>query len=169
MPRERKEKKPTKGRRKFLGGAIAGLAGGSLAASTLGAVEGEKPTASKRTGLHPDGAPAATIGYSPGILAEGQRVVFVSGQGPEDVKADMETQMRQTFDRIGKVLAAAGASFENVVMMRSYFVHLSRDLPAYRKVRKEYLKKPYPASSAVGTTELAIPGLDIEIEAIAIL
>ena len=67
------------------------------------------------------------------------------------------------------LLAAAGASFENVVMMRSYFVHLSRDLPAYRKVRKEYLKKPYPASSAIGTTELAIPGLDIEIEAVAIL
>jgi outer membrane receptor protein involved in Fe transport len=36
-------------------------------------------------------------------------------------------------------------------------------------VRKEFLKKPYPASTAVGTTELAIPGLDIEIEAIAIV
>jgi enamine deaminase RidA (YjgF/YER057c/UK114 family) len=31
------------------------------------------------------------------------------------------------------------------------------------------LKQPYPASTAVGTTELAIPGLDIEIEAIAIM
>ncbi len=123
----------------------------------------------KRTGLYPEGAPAADVGYSPGILAEGQRVVFVSGQGSEDVKADMETQMRQTFERIGKILQSAGASFENVVMMRSYFVHLSRDLPVYRKVRKEFLKKPYPASTAVGTTELAIPGLDIEIEAIAIL
>jgi len=169
MPRERKQKS-TKGRRKFLSGALAGLAGGSLAAtSSLIAAEGEKSTAAKRTGLHPDGAPAADVGYSPGILVEGRRVVCVSGQGPEDVKADMETQMRQTFERIGKILAAAGASFENVVMMRSYFVHLSRDLPAYRKVRKEYLKKPYPASTAVGTTELAIPGLDIEIEAIAIL
>ena len=147
----------------------AGLAGGSIPGTSLVAAEGEKSTAAKRIGLHPDGAPAADVGYSPGILAEGRRVVCVSGQGPEDVKADMETQMRQTFERIGKILAAAGASFENVVMMRSYFVHLSRDLPAYRKVRKEYLKKPYPASTAVGTTELAIPGLDIEIEAIAIL
>jgi enamine deaminase RidA (YjgF/YER057c/UK114 family) len=97
------------------------------------------------------------------------RVVFVSGQGPNDLKADMETQIRQTFDRIGLVLNAAGADFSNVVMLRAYFVHLVRDLPVYRKVRMDYLKEPYPASTAVGTTELAIPGLEIEIEAVALL
>lgn len=153
-------------RRQFLGGAIAGIAAGTLAA---GNTEAAESTGAKRTGLYPEGAAAADVGYSPGIVAEGKRVIFVSGQGSDDVKADMETQMRQTFDKIGKVLAAAGASFDNVVMMRSFFVHLNRDLPVYRKVRKEYLKKPYPASTAVGTTELAIPGLDIEIEAIAIV
>ena len=87
----------------------------------------------------------------------------------EDYDADMETQIRQTFQRIGKVLAASGASFENIVILRSFFVHMARDLPAYRKVRKEFLKQPYPASTAVGTTELAIPGLEIEIEAVAVL
>jgi enamine deaminase RidA (YjgF/YER057c/UK114 family) len=39
----------------------------------------------------------------------------------------------------------------------------------YRKVRKEYLVKPYPASTAVGVTELAPPGNQIEIEAVAVL
>jgi len=145
------------------------LAAGSLAAAPAAAQGAADAPATRKEGLYPDGAPAADVGYSPGILAEGKRVIFVSGQGPEDVKADMETQMRQTFERIGKVLEAGGASFENVVMMRSFFVHLARDLPVYRKVRKEFLKKPYPASTAVGTTELAIPGLDIEIEAIAIV
>jgi enamine deaminase RidA (YjgF/YER057c/UK114 family) len=95
--------------------------------------------------------------------------VFVSGQGPKDLKADMETQFRQTFDRIGLVLKAGGASFADVVLLRAYFVHLSRDLAAYRKVRLEYLKEPYPASTAVGVTELAVAGLDIEIEAVAIV
>ncbi len=57
----------------------------------------------------------------------------------------------------------------NVLMLRSYFVQLSRDLPIYCKVRKEFLVKPYPASTAVGVTELAIPELEIEIEAIAVL
>ena len=123
----------------------------------------------KRKGLYPKEAPSADVGYSPGIVAEGQKFVFVSGQGPRDLKADMETQMRQTFERIGEVLKEAGASMEDIVIIRSYFVNMKRDLPIFRKVRKEYLKKPYPASTAVGTTELAIPGLDIEIEAVAIL
>ena len=44
-----------------------------------------------------------------------------------------------------------------------------RDLPLYRKVRKDYLIDPYPASTALGTPELAIPGLELEIEAVAVL
>ena len=123
----------------------------------------------KRKGLYPKEAPSADVGYSPGILAEGQKIIFVSGQGPRDLKADMETQMRQTFERIGKVLKEAGASMENIVIVRSYFVNMKRDLPVFRKVRKEFLVKPYPASTAIGTTELAIPGLEIEIEAVAVL
>ena len=159
------------GRRDFLGGALVGLAGGSLGALSpelTQAAPGEKSKA-KLKGLHPKGAPSADVGYTPGILAEGQRLVFVSGQGPEDLKADVETQIRQTFERIGLVLEAAGTSYKNIVILRSYFVHLLRDLPAYRKVRKDYLVEPFPASTAVGTPELAIPGLEIEIEAVAIV
>jgi enamine deaminase RidA (YjgF/YER057c/UK114 family) len=141
-----------------------------LAALSPKAAEGgdEKPGI-RLQGLYPAGAPAAASGYSPGIRAEGQRVIFVSGQGPDDLKAGMEAQIRQTFDRIGLVLRAGGASFRDVVMVRAYFVHLARDLPVYRKVRKDYLSEPYPASTAVGVTELAIPGLEVEIEAIAIV
>lgn len=57
----------------------------------------------------------------------------------------------------------------NIVILRAYFVHFSRDLPVYRKVRKEFLVKPYPASTAVGVTELAPAGNQIEIEAVAVL
>ena len=103
------------------------------------------------------------------ILSTGQKMLFISGQGPKDYDVDMETQIRQTFDRIGILLEAAGASFANVVILRSYWVHLLRDLPIYRKVRKDYLVKPYPASTAVGTPELAIPGLELEIEAVAVI
>jgi enamine deaminase RidA (YjgF/YER057c/UK114 family) len=123
----------------------------------------------KRQGLHPEGAPAADVGYSPALLAQGGRLLFISGQGPNDRSADMETQIRQTFDKLGILLKAAGASFANVVIMRSYWVHLQRDLPIFRKVRRDYLVEPYPASTAVGTPELATPGLELEIEAVAVL
>lgn len=155
-------------RRNFMAGTLTGLAGGSLVSLASNSADAADQK-SERIGLHPDGVPAADSGYTPGILATGQKLIFVSGQGPEDYEADMETQMRQTFQRIEKVLEQAGAGWENVVILRSYFVHLLRDLPAYRKVRKEFLKKPYPASTAVGTPELAIPGLQIEIEAVAVI
>ncbi len=158
-------------RREFLGGAIAGMAAGSLgtlaaAPKTASASTNAK---AKRTVLVPGGLEPDDSGYSLGILADTGRMVCVSGQGPNDLKADMETQLRQTMENIGHVLKEAGASFDNVVFLRGYFVHIARDLPIYRKIRKDYLVKPYPASSCVGVTELAIPGLEIEIEAIAVI
>lgn len=158
-------------RRDFLGSAVLGAAAGGvlgLSATSSKADDGDVKT-SKIIGLTPKGAPSSDSGYTPGILALGTRLVYTSGQGPKDYDADMETQMRQTMDRIGLILEEAGASWKNVVMLRSFFVHLARDLPIYRKVRKDYLIKPYPASTAVGTPELAIPGLEIEIEATAII
>jgi enamine deaminase RidA (YjgF/YER057c/UK114 family) len=154
-------------RRNFLQ-ASALTAGGSLVTLSGAAAESPK-NKMKRKGLYPKEAPAADVGYSPGIVAEGNKIIVVSGQGPRDYKADMETQMRQTFERIGEVLKEAGASMENIVILRSYFVNFSRDLPVYRKIRKEFLVKPYPASTAVGVTELAPEGNQIEIEAVAIL
>lgn len=155
-------------RRDVLRSATLAAAGGLLFERIVNADEAA-PKGATRRALHPEGAPAADIGYSPAIVAQGQQVVFISGQGPKDRKADMETQIRQTFDKIGILLKAAGASFANVVLVRSYWVHLSRDLATFRKVRREYLVEPYPASTAVGTTELATPGLELEIEAIALL
>lgn len=165
----------TAGRRELMRTAVWGAAGGVLAVSgaggtsskALAAAEGA-PSAEK-IALRPPGAPSADASYSPGILVHGQKLLFISGQGPEDVNADMETQIRQTFDRIGILLKAGGATFADVVIIRSYWVHMLRDLPIFRKVRREYLSEPYPASTAVGTPELAIPGLELEIEAVAVI
>lgn len=161
-------KAPITDRRGFVSGAAMGTATGLLLSSGVSVAVAEDGSTSRKA-LRPEGAPAADVGYSPAILAKGQQLVFISGQGPEDVHADMETQIRQTFDRIGLLLKEAGASFANVVIIRSYWVHLLRDLEVFRKVRREYLVEPYPASTAVGTTELAIPGLELEIEAVAVV
>ncbi|MFV2065521.1 MAG: Rid family hydrolase [Pirellulales bacterium] len=163
--------KPNDGaRRRFLGVSLAGLIGGSwLALGSRDALASEDSGHPLRRGLHPNGAPAADTGYSPGIAAQPGKIVFVSGQGPQDLDASMETQMHQTFERIGRVLEEGGASFAHIVMMRSYFVNIERDLPIFRKVRREYLLAPYPASSAVGVPALAIKGLEIEIEAQAVV
>jgi enamine deaminase RidA (YjgF/YER057c/UK114 family) len=152
-------------RRAFLAGTLAGMAGLSAAA----AAETGTQSKAKLTGLSPADAPVADLGYTAGILAEGRKLIFVSGRGPRDRKADMETQMRQTLESIGKVLDVAGASMKDIVILRAYFVNIERDLPVYRKVRKEYLSKPYPASTSIGVTALAMPDLQIEIEAVAVI
>ena len=149
--------------------SVTFAAAGGLLFDQIAKADEPAPTGIHRKALHPEGAPAADIGYSPAILAQGQRVLFISGQGPKDIKADMETQIRQTFDKIGILLKAAGATFANVVLVRSYWLHLSRDLATFRKVRRDYLVEPYPASTVVGTPELATPGLDLEIEVVALL
>ena len=120
-------------------------------------------------GIYPSTVPAAASGYSPAILAEGSQLLFVSGQGPRDLDADPETQIRQTFEQIRTILEQAGGSMKNVVMVRVYFLNMARDLAAFRKVRQEFLVEPYPAATAVGVTELAVPGLQVEIEAVAVL
>jgi len=162
---------PSQDRRKFLAAALLGLSG-AIPSMAKAADQGKAPAATsefKIRGLNPPDAPAADVGYTPGILAQGQRLVFISGQGPRDYDANMETQFRQTFERIKIILEQAGGSMRNLVILRAYFLHFSRDLPIYRKVRKEYLVQPYPASTAVGVTELAPPGNQIEIEAVAVL
>jgi len=170
MPEHPKQDQPG-ARRVFLGGTLAAAAGGALAALSPASAQprAEAPSTAKRTGLTPEGLPPADSGYTQGILAEGQRLVLVSGQGPDDLSADVETQLRQTMENIAEVLRVAGASFADVVFIRGYFVHLARDLPVYRKIRKDYLQKPYPASSCVGVTELAVPGMQFEIEALAVI
>src|SRR5437773_2162000 len=87
-------------RRDFLGATLLGLAAGSVAATSAAPADGAEPGGSTIKALFSASAPAAASGYSPGIVAQGRRVVFVSGQGPADLKADMETQLRQTLDRI---------------------------------------------------------------------
>jgi enamine deaminase RidA (YjgF/YER057c/UK114 family) len=158
-------------RRGFLKATVAGMAGGSLAALSASSAgdAAEPPAKPLRQGLSPSGLPPADSGYSQGVMARAGELLFISGQIPDDRSAPMETQIRQTLEKIGQVLESAGASFENVVFLRGYFVHLLRDLPIYRGLRKDFLVEPYPASTCVGVTELAVPGLEVEIEAIAVL
>ena len=119
--------------------------------------------------IQPAGVTTAAPFYSPAVLADGGRLLFVSGQGPKDLQADVETQIRQTFEQIATILQAAGGGIGNVVMIRAYFINLQRDLAAFRQVRQEFLVEPYPAATIVGVTELAVPDLQVEVEAVAML
>ena len=105
-------------------------------------------------------------------VEDGRTVIFVAGQvsvsedGQLVHDGDFPAQARLVFENLRTVLEGAGASLENVVKLGVYLTDMSR-MPEYGAVKAEFFKGPQPASTAVGVTALAMPGLMIEVEAIA--
>jgi enamine deaminase RidA (YjgF/YER057c/UK114 family) len=72
------------------------------------------------------------------------------------------------FEILGAILAAHGASFKDVVNIRSYLVDMDR-VDEYGVVRREYLRGEVPSSTTVGVTTLVIPGALVEIDVTAVV
>ena len=106
-------------------------------------------------------APAVKSGSC--LYCSGQIGIAEDGQVPED----SETQFAQAFENVKTVLAAAGVTFEDVIEMTSYHVGLRTNLRAFTKVKDQYIHQPYPAWTAIGVSELAVPGGLVEIKVIA--
>ena len=61
-----------------------------------------------------------------------------NGEGRLVGAGDCETQIRQCFDNVERILAAVGGRFEDLVSLTIYFLDPA-DLPAIQKVRAETL------------------------------
>lgn len=127
----------------------------------------------ERTPVIPPGAEAH---YDEWKLSPGLRVgrtLYCSGQigmaHDGSIPADPEQQFTLVFENLGAVLRAAGASFEDVVELTSFHVGLRRDLDVFLAVKDRYVGRPYPAQTAIGVAELGLPGLLVEVRAIAVL
>jgi enamine deaminase RidA (YjgF/YER057c/UK114 family) len=100
------------------------------------------------------------------VATAGQVALDDAGKlvGPGDPAA----QTRQVFANLSRALAAAGASFADVIKLNYYLTDIGM-LPGVRAIRDEYVDTARPpASTAVQVSALAMPGLMIEIEAWAI-
>ncbi len=114
--------------------------------------------------------------YSQVVVATGSKMVFVSGQEPEDMhgklvgRGDLPAQARQVFGNLGRALAAAGARPEQVCKITIYAVNYSRDvcLPSIEAARKALFGDHRPADVVVGVASLS-PGYLIEVDAIAVI
>ena len=92
----------------------------------------------------------------------------VIGVGP-DGKAphDPEAQFTLAFELLQSVLTTAGFSFADVIDVTTFHVGLQAHLRTFATVKDRYLREPYPAWTAIGVSELAVPGGLVEIKAIA--
>lgn len=107
--------------------------------------------------------------FSPAVESGG--FVFVSGcTGARDdgtVSGDLSQEFRQAFETVHLSLREAGLGFDDVVDITTYHVGLQAHLRDFMAVKDKYVPEPYPAWTAVGVTELAVPGANIEIRVIA--
>jgi enamine deaminase RidA (YjgF/YER057c/UK114 family) len=114
------------------------------------------------------------LGFSHAWRVDGaQSVIFLAGQGPvtadgQVLEGDFESQARLTFENMQEVLRQAGATFDSVVKLTAYFTDIS-NLRDYGRVRNEFIVGNSPASTALEVAKLALPGMTIEVEAIAVL
>ena len=119
---------------------------------------------------------SAPIGYTHVVRARGSEMIYLSGQVAFDRagnlvgRGDLRAQAEQVFENLKAGLAAAGATFADVVKMTMFIVNYTPESRAsIREVRQRYLSAEHPpASTLVGVQALAVDGLLIEIELVAV-
>ena len=112
----------------------------------------------------------------PYLLSQGFRVgdlVIVSGQAALDEAGavvgagDFDAQAEQTFRNLARVLEAGGSSLDRVVKVTVFLTDMSK-FPKVVELRRRWFTPPYPADTTVEVSALALPALEIEIDAIAV-
>ena len=113
-------------------------------------------------------------GYTHVVEVNRGRTVYIAGQVALDRSgnvagaADFKAQTRQVLENLRAALAAAGATFDNVVKVNTYVTDMSH-IQALRAIRAEYFGTNPPANTLVQVVQLARPEFMIEIEAIAVV
>jgi enamine deaminase RidA (YjgF/YER057c/UK114 family) len=107
-------------------------------------------------------------------VAKAGNHVYVAGQPPVDAEGntigegDIDAQVRQVFENLDACLRAAGATFEDVVMLTVFSTDLPSHMATIGKYRAEYFGEPVP-SSTVQVAGLVRPEWLVEIEAVAVV
>lgn len=118
-------------------------------------------------------APKAVGPYSQAIVAEGRRMIFVSGQIPLDAATlklasnDVVEQTRCVLRHLGAVLHAAGAQMHDVVKTTVYI----KNMDDFAQINAEYetfFTTNKPARACVEVARLPKDVL-VEIDAIAVI
>jgi enamine deaminase RidA (YjgF/YER057c/UK114 family) len=116
-------------------------------------------------------------GFTHVVTATQGKMIFVSGQvalnkqGEVVGKGDLRAQATQVFENLRVALAAAGATFGDVVKMNTYVVNYKpTEVAVLREVRGKYVSKEKPpASTLVGVQSLVREDFLIEIEVVAMI
>jgi enamine deaminase RidA (YjgF/YER057c/UK114 family) len=113
--------------------------------------------------------------YSPAVVTEGGRVVWLAGQTAtvdadgKDISGHFEAQTRRVFALMGETLRRAGGTLANLVTM-TVFIKEPRYGDRFVEIRRELFPDGnFPASALITVANFARPGMEIEIQAVAVV
>jgi enamine deaminase RidA (YjgF/YER057c/UK114 family) len=115
--------------------------------------------------------------YSHLVRVEAKELLFLAGQVAVDAdgntvaKGDAGAQTRIAYEHIGGILADAGASYKDIVQVRTYLVG-QENLQSYLDEREKlfneiYADGVYPPNTLVFVAALFEPDMLVEVEIIA--
>jgi 2-iminobutanoate/2-iminopropanoate deaminase len=108
--------------------------------------------------------------FSPAIVADG--TLYVSGQVGTDeqgnyVGEDVESQTRQAFENVERILHDVDRNLDDVVKVTSYVVDIRDNYEAFQSVYREvFPTEPFPCHTAIGVERLAseTPLVELEVD-----
>ena len=113
------------------------------------------------------------ITFSPGVRVG--NLLYISGMTAADEKGnligpgDIVRQTEYIFEKMGRILLAAGADFSHVVETTDYYLTLEGYAQTAAVRKKVFGGPPYPAATGIQVAGLIRPGALIEIKAVAVL
>jgi reactive intermediate/imine deaminase len=99
-------------------------------------------------------------------------LLFISGMAPLDADLnviggdDVAAQAEAVFAALDKVLKQAGASFADILKVTVLLTDVN-DRAKINPIRQRYFGSTKPASTLFEVSRLAVPGMKVEIEAVA--
>ena len=113
--------------------------------------------------------------YSPAVVTEGGRIVWLAGQTATvdadgtDISGNFEAQTHRVFALMDQTLRRAGGTLGNLVTM-TVFVKEPRHGDRFVEIRREkFPDGRFPGSALITVTNFARPGMEIEIQGIAVI
>ena len=106
--------------------------------------------------------------FSRAVTTEGGKAIWLGGQTGQP-NVDFEGQVRQIFSELDKNIKAVGGSGLKDMVTMTVFITDPRLGDRFTDLRKETFKECFPASALISVSGLAVPGLLIEIQGIAVV
>lgn len=110
-------------------------------------------------------------GYAPAVRVGD--LVYVVGQvgrtADLTIIDDPAEQFAAAWDNVRIVLEAAGCGFADMVDVTTYHVDMARHMDIFRAVKNRLVPREGYAWTRIGVSELAHPGLLVEIKCVAVM